>query len=108
MPELSPIQAEEFVIVPRHGWQPVLFREIWLYRDVLLSLVWRDIRIRYRQTALGGMWALLQPIVAMIIFTLFFNRMAHVSSEGVPYQLFSYVGLLPWTFFANAVSLSKQ
>jgi lipopolysaccharide transport system permease protein len=94
--------------MPRHGWQPVQFHEIWLYRDVLWSLVSRDIKIRYRQTLLGGLWAVLQPLVAMFIFTFFFNRMAHVASDGPPYQLFAYAGLLGWTFFANAVSLSSN
>lgn len=104
----SSISAGELIIEPRHGWQPVSFSEIWRYRDVLFVLAWRDIKIRYRQTLLGGMWAVLQPMIAMLIFTFFFNRMAHVASDGPPYQLFSYVGLLPWTFFANAVSLSSN
>jgi lipopolysaccharide transport system permease protein len=98
----------EFVIRPRRGWQPILFQELWHYRDVFRVLMWRDIKIRYRQTMLGGLWAVLQPLLAMLIFTFFFHRMARVSSDGPPYALFAYVGLLPWTFFSNAVSMSSN
>jgi lipopolysaccharide transport system permease protein len=108
MVNASPALFSELVIEPRHGWQPVAFREIWHYRDVLRVLVWRDIKIRYRQTLLGGLWAVLQPLIAMAIFTFFFNRMARVASDGPPYQLFAFVGLLPWTFFSNAISLSSN
>jgi len=97
----------EFVIKPRHGWQLIPFRELWHYRDALGVMVWRDVQIRYRQTLLGGLWAILQPLLAMIIFTLLFNRVAHISSDGPPYPLFAFAGLLPWTFFANSVSQSS-
>ena len=97
MADANLIQTDELVIEPRHGWQPIPFREIYLYRDVLWSLMRRDIKIRYRQTVLGGLWAVVQPLLAMIIFTIFFNRMAHVASDGPPCR-FSYAGLLPWTF----------
>ena len=98
----------ELVIRPRKGWQPVDFKEIWLYRELLAFLVWRDIKIRYKQTALGGLWAILQPLVAMLIFGALFGRVTGMKGDGSPYPLFVFSGLVPWTFFANAVSLSSN
>lgn len=98
----------EVTIRPHAGWQPVDFREIFLYRELLLFLVWRDIKIRYRQTLLGGLWAILQPLIAMLIMTLIFNRLAGVKSDGPPYPLFAFAGLAPWTFFSTAVSQSSN
>lgn len=98
----------ELTLKPRKGWQAIDFQETWLHRELLAFLVWRDIKIRYRQTVLGGLWAILQPLVAMIIFTVFFNRMAGIGSNGAPYPLFAYAGLIPWLFFSNAVSLSSN
>jgi len=89
----------ELTIRPRKGWQPIDLREIYLYWELLAFLVWRDIKIRYRQTLLGGAWALLQPFIAMLIFSFIFNRLAHVQSDGPPYKLFAFAGLVPWTFF---------
>jgi len=80
------------------------FREIWEYRELLHFLAWRDVKVRYRQTLLGVAWAVLQPLLMMILFTLFFGRLVRMPSEGIPYALFAYAGLLPWTFFANAVT----
>lgn len=100
--------AFELTIRPRKGWQPVDFREIFLYRELLAFLVWRDIKIRYRQTLLGGLWAVLQPLIAMLIFTFVFNRLAGVKSDGPPYPLFAFAGLAPWTFFSSAVSQSSN
>jgi len=98
----------ELTIGPRKGWQAINFREIILYRELLGFLVWRDIKIRYRQTLLGGLWAVLQPLIAMLIFSFIFNRMAHVQSDGPPYKLFAYAGLAPWTFFSTSVSQSSN
>jgi lipopolysaccharide transport system permease protein len=98
----------ELVIRPRKGWQPIDFREVALYRELLGFLVWRDIKIRYRQTVLGGLWAVLQPLIAMLIFTFVFNRLAGVKSDGPPYPLFAFAGLAPWTFFSNSVSQSSN
>jgi lipopolysaccharide transport system permease protein len=98
----------ELVIRPRRGWQPIDFREVALYRELLGFLVWRDIKIRYRQTVLGGLWAVLQPLIAMLIFTFVFNRMAGVKSDGPPYPLFAFAGLSAWTFFSNSVSQSSN
>ena len=98
----------ELTIRPRKGWQALDFREIVLYRELLVFLVWRDIKIRYRQTLLGGLWAVLQPLIAMLIFTLVFNRLAGVKSDGPPYPLFAFAGLAPWTFFSAALSQSSN
>ncbi len=98
----------ELIIQPHKGWQAINFREIWLYRELLGVLAWRDIKIRYRQTVLGVAWALLQPILTMLIFTVFFNRVAGIETKGIPYPLFSYTGIIAWTFFANAVSASSN
>ena len=98
----------ELVIKPHKGWQPIDWREAFLHRELLGFLVWRDIKIRYRQTLLGGLWAVLQPLLAMLIFTLVFNRMAGVKSDGPPYPLFVFAGLAPWMFFSNAVTASSN
>lgn len=98
----------ELIIRPRKGWQPVDFKEIFLYRELLGFLIWRDIMIRYRQTLLGGLWAVLQPLIAMFIFTFVFNRLAGVKSDGPPYPLFAFAGLSAWTFFSTAVQQSSN
>jgi len=94
------------VIEPKPGWVPVDFREIWNYRELLYCLTKRDIKVRYKQTVLGGLWAVIQPAFTMLVFTLFFGRLAKMPSDGLPYPIFVYAGLLPWTYFANAVSAS--
>jgi lipopolysaccharide transport system permease protein len=94
------------VIEPRKGWAPIDSQEIWNYRELLYFLTKRDIKVRYKQTVLGGLWAVIQPAFTMIVFTLFFGRLANVPSDGLPYPIFVYAGLLPWTYFANAVSAS--
>lgn len=94
------------VIEPKTGWVPVEFREIWSYRELFYFLTKRDIKVRYKQTVLGGLWAIIQPAFTMIVFTLFFGRLARMPSDGLPYPVFVYAGLLPWTYFANAVSAS--
>jgi lipopolysaccharide transport system permease protein len=98
----------DLTIRARSGWQAVNFREIVLYRELLAFLVWRDIKIRYRQTVLGGLWAVLQPLVAMLIFNFVFHRLAGVSSDSVPYPLFAFAGLAPWMFFAASVQQSSN
>jgi lipopolysaccharide transport system permease protein len=92
------------VIKPRPGWQTINFRELWQSRELAYFLAWRDVKVRYKQTALGIAWAVLQPLLAMLIFTLFLGRLAKVPSNGIPYPLFVFVGLVPWTYFANAAS----
>jgi lipopolysaccharide transport system permease protein len=94
------------IIEPKKGWVPIDFKEIWAYRELLYFLTKRDIKVRYKQTILGGFWAIIQPAFTMIVFTLFFGRLAKIPSDGIPYPIFVYVGLLPWTYFSNAVSNS--
>ena len=110
-----PVQTDErsaaatsplFVIQPTRGFAAVDLRELWHYRDLLYFLTWREISIRYKQTALGFAWAILQPLLTMVVFTVFLGRLARVPSDGIPYPVFSYLGLLPWTYFANAVTRS--
>lgn len=98
----------ETVIEPRNGWQPVDLRELWAYRELLGFLVWRDIKVRYKQTALGGLWAILQPLIGMLVFGVVFSRVASVHSDGSPYPLFVFAGLTIWSFFQNGVSLSSN
>lgn len=94
------------VIEPSKGWIPVDLKEIWKYRELLYFLTKREIQVRYKQTVLGGLWAIIQPVSTMVVFTLFFGRLAKMPSDGIPYPIFVYAGLLPWTYFANALSNS--
>ena len=98
----------ELVIKPRSGWQAIDFREAAHYRELLGFLMWRDIKIRYRQTLLGAAWAILQPLTGMVIFTVIFHRMGGLHSDGPPYPLFAFAGLVPWTFFSNGVSAASN
>lgn len=82
--------------------------ELWEHRELLYFFVWRDVKVRYKQTALGAAWAVLQPLLTMLIFTIFFGRMAGIGSEGVPYPIFSYAGLLPWTFFSHGLGQASN
>ena len=109
LPYPSPYQIPDEPLVtiqPGKSWVPVNLRELWTYRELLFFLIWRDIKVRYKQTLIGAAWALLQPLLLMLIFTFFFSRLAGVKSAGAPYPIFAYTGLLPWTFFANAVTNS--
>ena len=96
------------VIQPPSGWQALDLGELWKARELLFFLTWRDVKVRYKQTALGAAWAVLQPLMTMIVFSVFFGRLARVPSGSLPYPLFAFAGLLPWTFFANAVSGAGQ
>jgi lipopolysaccharide transport system permease protein len=96
------------VIRPSRGWAPIDFRALWAYRELLYFLTWREIKVRYKQTALGFAWAIIQPFMMMIVFTLFFGNLAKVPSEGIPYPLFSYAALLPWTLFAEGITRSSM
>jgi len=94
------------VIKPSKGWAAINFKDLWHYRELLYFLTWRDIKVRYKQTLIGAGWAILQPFFTMIVFTIFFGKMAKISSEGIPYPIFSYSGLLLWTYFSTAVTNS--
>jgi lipopolysaccharide transport system permease protein len=94
------------VIQPSTKWSLLSFKDIWAYRELLFFLTWRDVKVRYKQTALGAAWAILQPLFMMLIFTIFFGRLAGVESAGIPYPLFALAGLVPWTFFSNSITAS--
>jgi lipopolysaccharide transport system permease protein len=96
------------IIEPRKGWVPLNLKALWRYRELLYFLTWRDVKVRYKQTALGAAWAVIQPMMTMVIFTVVFGRFARVPSDGVPYPIFSYCALLPWTFFAYAMGQSAH
>ena len=90
-------------ITPPDRWWVLPFGELWEYRELLYFFVWRDIKVRYKQTAIGAAWAVLQPFLTMLIFSLFFGKLAHIPSEGLPYPIFYYSALLPWTYFATSL-----
>jgi lipopolysaccharide transport system permease protein len=96
------------VIEPSRGWLSLNLRDLWEYRDLLFFLAWRDISVRYKQTVLGAAWAVIQPFFSMVVFSLFFGRLAKIPSEGVPYPIFSYAALLPWHYFATAMTSSSD
>lgn len=96
------------VIRPLRGWIPLDLAELWQYRELFLFLAWRDISVRYKQTVLGAAWAIIQPFVAMVIFSLVFGQLANIPSDGVPYPLFSYAALLPWQYFSTALSSASS
>ncbi len=94
---------EPTIIEARKGWWHFNWRDLWDYRELLFFLVWRDIKVRYKQTLLGASWALIQPTLQLVVFTIIFGRLAGVNTNGIPYPLFNLAGLLPWQFFANTV-----
>jgi lipopolysaccharide transport system permease protein len=96
------------IIKPKKGWQLIDFKELKEYRDLFYFIVARDIKIRYRQTVLGGLWAIIQPLFIMIVFTLFFGNLAKMPSDGIPYPIFNYSALVAWTYFANTLSYSSN
>jgi lipopolysaccharide transport system permease protein len=107
-PSAARTEVERTRIQPSSGWVALGLKELWRYRELLLFFVWRDIKVRYKQTILGISWAIIQPIFTMVIFSLFFGRLAEVPSDGLPYPVFSYAALVPWTFFANALTQASN
>ncbi len=95
-------------IKPSKGWVSLNLRELWEYRELLYFLTWRDIKVRYKQTVLGAAWAIIQPFMTMVVFSLFFGGLAQIPSDGVPYPIFSYAALVPWTFFASGLGGSSN
>lgn len=91
-------------IETRKSWVPLNLRDLWAYRELLYFLMWRDVKVRYKQTVLGAAWAVIQPLTTMVIFTYFFGKLARVPTDGVPYPVFCYTALLLWTFFSNGVT----
>ncbi len=96
------------VIRPPGRWTPIDFRVLWRYRELLYFFVWRDIKVRYKQTALGAAWAVLQPFFTMVVFSVFFGRLAEIPSDGAPYPIFSFAALVPWTFFSTGLTQSAN
>jgi homopolymeric O-antigen transport system permease protein len=108
-PVLEPVRDQSIIVIePQTGWVSINLREIWAFRDLLFFLAWRDISVRYKQTILGIAWAIIQPFFSMIVFSLFFGRLAKVPSDGLPYPLFSYAALLPWQYFSTALGSSAN
>lgn len=104
-----PLSEKPVVIIEASkSWVPLRLRDIWVYRELLYFLIWRDVKVRYKQTLLGVVWVVLQPVLTMLIFTLFFGKLAGIEQQtgGIPYPVFVYAGLLPWSFFANAITNS--
>jgi len=104
--ERDPHELPVVRIRPSRKWVALNLRDLWSYRELLYFLTWRDVKVRYKQTAFGAAWAIIQPLFSMLIFALFFGKLAGMPSDGIPYPIFAFVGLLPWTFFANAVTAS--
>lgn len=95
-------------IQPSSGWVSLKVRELWEYRELLYFLTWRDIKVRYKQTVLGAAWAIIQPFLTMVVFSLFFGKLAGMPSDNIPYPIFAYAALVPWTFFANGLLQSSN
>jgi lipopolysaccharide transport system permease protein len=105
MNQTEPVVDRAFThIKPKKGWQLIDFKELREYRDLFYFLVLKDIKVRYKQTVLGGLWAIIQPFFSMIVFTLFFGKLAKLPSDGVPYPIFNFAAMVAWTYFANAIA----
>jgi lipopolysaccharide transport system permease protein len=106
--ELAHYTPAALVIQPSKGWVSLRLEELWKYRELLYFLTWRDIKVRYKQTIIGASWAILQPFLTMIVFSIFFGGLAHVPSDNIPYPIFSYTALVPWTLFAYGLQQSSN
>jgi len=108
-PTANAVEATPIIsIVAGRRWAGLDLYDLWLHRDLFYFLMWRDVKVRYKQTLLGASWAILQPLLTMVLFAVIFGRWAKVPSDGIPYPIFAYAGLLPWTFFSNAVTISSN
>lgn len=96
------------ILEPSHGWVSLELRELWRYRELLFFLTWRDVKIRYKQTVVGAAWAIIQPFMTMVVFSIFFGGLAQISSEGVPYPVWSFAALVPWMFFVNGLTQASN
>ncbi|MBA3355841.1 MAG: ABC transporter permease [Pyrinomonadaceae bacterium] len=104
----NPSSLPIFFIRPASSWSSIGLKELWEYRELLYFLVWRDVKVRYKQTALGAAWAIIQPLMMMVVFSLFFGYLAKVPSDGIPYPIFTFCALLPWQLFAHALTESSN
>lgn len=100
----NPVQSVHLRIEPSKGFVSLKIGELWAYRELLYFLIWRDVKIRYKQTALGVAWAVIQPVMTMIVFSVFFGKLAKLSSDGIPYPIFAFAALVPWTLFSNGLT----
>ena len=100
-------EAPVVAIRPSRGWRSLQLGQLWEYRELLYFLTWRDLKVRYKQTVLGAAWAIIQPFFTMVVFSIFFGKLAKMPSDGIPYPIFTYAALVPWTFFANGMSQSS-
>ena len=100
------VDFPRILIQPSRGWVPLRLKELWEYRELLYFLVWRDVKVRYKQTVLGATWAIIQPFFTMVVFSIFFGRLAGIPSDGLPYPIFAYCALLPWQLFSHAMTES--
>src|SRR5690606_1561492 len=98
----SPLQ--HLRIEPSSGFVPLKVKEIWEFRELLYFLVWRDIKVRYKHTAAGSSWAIIQPVLTVVVFSIFFGKLGKLSSDGVPYPIFAFAALVPWTLFSNGLT----
>src|SRR5512142_1024232 len=103
-----PLDAQHIVIEPARGWQALDLLDLWRYRELLYFLTWRDVKVRYKQTLLGAAWAILQPLLTMVLFSIIFGQLAKLPSDGIPYPIFTYTALLPWQLFAFALGNSSN
>jgi lipopolysaccharide transport system permease protein len=107
-PKSESASLPTFFIRPASNWSSIGLKELWEYRELLYFLVWRDVKVRYKQTALGAAWAIIQPVMMMVVFSLFFGYLAKVQSDGIPYPIFTFCALLPWQLFAHALTESSN
>ena len=105
---LNVTPSQPIILEPSRGWVTLNLRKLWQYRELLYFLSWRDIKVRYKQTLLGAAWAIMQPVLTMLLFSVFFGKLAKMPSDGIPYPLFAYTALVPWTLFANALTQSSN
>ena len=103
----APQPASTIVIRPRTGWVSLNARELWAYRELLYFFVWRDLKVRYKQTVFGALWAVIQPFMLMVVFSLFLGRISGIAPSGIPYPLFAFAGLVPWTLFSSSLTGSS-
>jgi lipopolysaccharide transport system permease protein len=96
-------ELRKIIIRPTSGWAALDFRDLWIYRELIYFMTWRNLKVRYKQSVLGVGWAILQPFLTMVVFSIFFGGLAHVPPDGVPYPIFSYTALIPWTLFSKAL-----
>ncbi len=108
MAELTKHEPTTIYIKPSTGFTALNLRDLWLYRELVFFMVWRDIKVRYKQTILGAAWAILQPVLTMLALYFLFDRVAGLPTDNVPYPIFSYAALLPWTYFSSALTASTQ